>query len=141
MIEGFLSGHWYRWTAEGEMPMGWNAGGMSFMMDGHPHQCNVGIGANASFYDSPIDSHRWAWNELENFEEVSILEECSPVTLFVNNRRDGQEILRIDNVVSFSFLPSNDPTSMIIEYITDMNRDSIRVDCTSCQVGFFFIEE
>ena len=71
MIKEFKSGHWYRWTGPMKRQDEWSIhGGMDFILDGKPHQCDQGGGVSASFYDSPRDC-KWTWsNVIEYFEEL-----------------------------------------------------------------------
>lgn len=76
MIKSFVSGKWYRYIGPGKETddITWNEnGGMDFLLDNKPHQCNEGSICFASFFDSPSPNWEWEFKgNLKYFEEVEM---------------------------------------------------------------------
>lgn len=97
MIKEFKSGHWYRYIGPGKYNDGitWNgAGEMDFLLDGKPHQCNVGDSQCASFFDSPDPNWTWGFNgSLKYFEEIEMNDEMIQI------EKLEKEIARLKEIV------------------------------------------
>ena len=83
MIKEFVSGKWYRYIGPGkeEATISWNErGGMDFLLDNKPHQCNRGEYFEASFFDSPCPDLLWSFKgNLKYFEEVEMNDEMAQI--------------------------------------------------------------
>ena len=83
MIKEFVSGKWYRYIGPGKETdsIAWsNMGGMDFLLDNKPHQCNRGEYFAASFFDSPHPDLLWSFKgNLKCFEEVEMNDEMKQI--------------------------------------------------------------